>query len=67
MTPTARAARYRRPTPDIASGIPYRPTIFNKRSRQRFERDRTAQLIRHLGREPSFPERLLIARVARVE
>jgi hypothetical protein len=53
--------------PDRASRVPYRPRGFNKRSRQRFERDRTAQLARHLGREPTYPERILISRIVAVE
>jgi hypothetical protein len=61
------AATSRLPAPDRATGIPYRPRTHNKRSRQRFERDRTAALIRHLGRAPSYPERILISRTVTLE
>jgi hypothetical protein len=58
----------RRSTPHrTRTVIPYAPKIYNKRSRQRFARDRTAQLIRHLGRPPSYPERILISRIVAVE
>jgi hypothetical protein len=57
----------RHSTPVPTSGIPYAPKVYNKRSRQRFARDRTAQLIRHLGRPPSYPERILISRIVAVE
>jgi hypothetical protein len=43
------------------------PRRYNKRSRQRFERDRWTQLLRHLGREPSYPEKILISRIVAVE
>jgi hypothetical protein len=57
----------RSPVPEVASRIPYRPRRFHKRSKQRFERDRTAQLIHHLGRQPTYPERILISRIVAVE
>jgi hypothetical protein len=57
----------RQSAPDRASPVPYRPRGFNKRSRQRFERDRTAQLAHHLGRAPTYPERILISRIVAVE
>jgi hypothetical protein len=60
-------ASSRQPLPNRASCAPYRPQVYNKRSKQRFERDRTRQLIRHLDREPSYPERILISRIVAVE
>jgi hypothetical protein len=52
---------------DRAACTLYAPRRFNKRSRQRFSADRTAELIRHLGREPSYVERILISRIIAVE
>lgn len=43
------------------------PRVFNRLSRQRFVADRTRFLIEHLGRAPSYPERILINRVATTE
>jgi hypothetical protein len=60
-------ATIRQPAPDRPSRVPYRPRCFNKRSRQRFERDRVAELTRGLGREPSYAERILISRIVAVE
>jgi hypothetical protein len=45
----------------------YTPRKFNRRSRQRFIADRTSELIRHLGREPSYPEKIIISRVIAIE
>ncbi len=57
-----------RPTAQPASLPRLRePRIFNKRSRQRFAQDRTRAMIAHLGREPSYPERIVISRVIAVE
>jgi hypothetical protein len=50
-----------------ARGGLFAPRVFNPRTRQRFLLDRTRELIRHLGREPSYPERILISRVASCE
>lgn len=50
-----------------SAGALYAPRRFNKRSRQRFAANRTGELIRHLGREPSYPERIVISRVIAVE
>jgi hypothetical protein len=47
--------------------VPYRPRIHNRISRARFRRDRTDQLVAHLGREPSYPEQILISRIVAVE
>jgi hypothetical protein len=41
--------------------------VFNKVARARFERCRWGELVRHLGRDPSFPEKLLISRIISVE
>ena len=43
------------------------PRVFNRRSRQRFAQDRTRALTAHLGREPSYPERIIISRAIAVE
>jgi hypothetical protein len=68
MSVAAKAqSQSRQSAPNHASGVPYRPRGFNRRSRQRFERDRTAQLARHLGRDPSYPERLIISRICSIE
>jgi hypothetical protein len=45
----------------------YTPRIFNRTTKPRFVRDRTAALIRHLGRVPSYPERIIIARIVAIE
>jgi hypothetical protein len=50
-----------------SAGALYAPRRFNKRSRQRFAANRTAELIRHLGREPSYVERIVIARIIAIE
>lgn len=42
----------------------FQPRTFNKRTRQRFVYDRMCELIAHLGRDPSYPERILIGRIA---
>jgi hypothetical protein len=61
------SATMRRLAPKIVDRPPYRPVVFNRRSRQRFEHDRTSQLIHHLGRSPTYPERILISRIVAVE
>src|ERR1700746_2153428 len=48
-------------------GPPYRHKDFNPRARRRFERVRGGELIRHLGREPSITEKILITRIVSVE
>jgi hypothetical protein len=45
----------------------YNPRVFSRRTKQRFISDRTAELIRHLARAPSYPERLIIARIISLE
>jgi hypothetical protein len=45
----------------------YQPRRFNKRSRQRFTASRSRELLKHLGREPSFPERIIISRIVAIE
>ena len=57
----------RNPPPPLKFTRPYRPYVFNARSKARFERMRGGEIVRHLGREPSFPERLLINRVISLE
>jgi hypothetical protein len=49
-----------------SAGI-FAPRTFNKRTRQRFTRIRTAALTAHLGREPSYPEKIILGRVVAVE
>src|SRR5512135_3488171 len=44
-----------------------RPRVFNRRSRVRFGQERTLALIAHLGREPSYPERIIISRIVTIE
>jgi hypothetical protein len=55
-----------RPSP-IGSVRPYVPVVFNKQSRTRFARNRWGELVRHLGRDPSFPEKLIINRIVAIE
>src|SRR5262249_53878798 len=43
------------------------PRTFNKRTKQRFVTDRTSALLRHLGRQPSYTERILISRIVALE
>jgi hypothetical protein len=45
----------------------YIPSRLNRRSRRRFALDRRRGLIAHLGREPTYPERLLIGRTIALE
>ncbi|HEX3861070.1 MAG TPA: hypothetical protein VHY35_05205 [Stellaceae bacterium] len=61
------AAGKRQLTQTDAAEILYSPRVFNARSRQRFKADRTAQLVRHLGRDPSYPEQIIIARITAIE
>jgi hypothetical protein len=71
MRPIARMLIVMMTTPPNSSnrapGRLYSPRRFNKQSRARFTANRTAELIRHLGREPSYPERIIIARVVAIE
>ena len=43
------------------------PRVFNRRTRRRFNLDRHRFLVGHLGREPTYPERLIISRIASLE
>jgi hypothetical protein len=61
------STRPHHPVPELTNRIPYHPRGFNKRSKQRFARDRITQLTHHLGRQPSYPERILISRIVAVE
>jgi hypothetical protein len=61
------SASARRALPQRAVANLYAPRRFSKRSRQRFTANRTTELVRHLGRAPNYPERLLIARVCSLE
>src|SRR5215469_3497092 len=45
----------------------YTPREFTPRTRWRFERDRTAELTRHLGRPASYPEKTIICRILAIE
>ena len=38
------------------------PRVFNHRSRKRFSHERTLALVAHLGRPPSYTEKILISR-----
>jgi hypothetical protein len=53
--------------PKLSAGRLYSPRAFNRRSRQRFSAARTEELVRHLARPPSFPERIIISRVIAIE
>jgi hypothetical protein len=57
----------RKPAPGRACGRIFEPRTFSRRTRQRFARNREAELMRSLGREPSYPERILISRIIMVE
>jgi hypothetical protein len=57
----------RKPAQARASTRLFEPRTFSRRTRQRFARNREAELLRSLGREPSYPERILISRIIRVE
>jgi hypothetical protein len=50
-----------------ANARPYAPRTFTRRTKGRFISDRTGELLRHLGRAPSYPERLIIGRVIAIE
>jgi hypothetical protein len=39
------------------------PRTFNRRTRVRFTKDRTARLVAGFGREPSYAEMILISRI----
>jgi hypothetical protein len=58
-------ARHKPPKAD--TGRLYRPRQFNRVSRTRFERNRIGELVRHLGRPASFPERIIINRIVAIE
>jgi hypothetical protein len=58
-------ARHKPPKAD--TGRLYRPRKFNKITRARFERNRIGELVRHLGRLPSYPEKIIIDRICSVE
>jgi hypothetical protein len=45
----------------------YSPRVINAGSKQRFLRDRTAMLVKHIGGEPSRAQMVLIRRAAEVE
>src|SRR5262249_39783299 len=45
----------------------YSPRTFSRRTKQRFAADRTRQIVEHLNREPSYPEKLIIDRVVSLE
>jgi hypothetical protein len=53
--------------PPSSTGRLYRPQQFNRRSRTRFERNRLGELVRHLGRPATFPERIIINRIVAIE
>jgi hypothetical protein len=45
----------------------YSPRKFTARTKARFGVDRTAELVGHLGRAPSYPEQLIIDRIINLE
>lgn len=53
--------------PKAAGSRPYSPRAFNALTKQRFTLDRWRHLVDHLGRDPSFPERILIGRIVALE
>lgn len=53
--------------PKAASGRIFTPRTFTKRTRHRFTNQRMAALVANLGREPSYPERILISRIVTLE
>jgi hypothetical protein len=53
--------------PKADTGRLYRPRQFNRVSRTRFERNRIGELVRHLGRPATFPERIIINRIVAIE
>src|SRR5689334_22431279 len=55
------------PRQELQNGGIFTPRTFHRRTRLRFASNRRRELIRHLGREPSYPERLIIERIAAVE
>jgi hypothetical protein len=46
---------------------PYQPLVFNKGSRTRHARNRWGELMRRLGRDPTYPEKLIINRIIAIE
>ncbi len=54
-------------TPKPALSRPRAPRRFNRTTKQRFALDRWRQLVAHLGREPSYPEQIVIGRVIAIE
>lgn len=49
-----------------SAGI-FQPQTFTHRTRLRFARKRIAALVNHLGREPSYPECILLNRIVALE
>jgi len=45
----------------------YRPRVFNRVSRTRFERNRLGELARHVGRPLSFAEKIIANRICAIE
>lgn len=52
---------------DRPNGGIFTPRTFSRRTRQRFAVNRRRELVRHLAREPSYPERLIIERIIGIE
>jgi hypothetical protein len=64
----ANAATQKRASPQIAADRKlYAPRKFTARTKARFIADRTIELLRHLGRTPSYPEKIIISRVVAIE
>lgn len=61
-TTTIRTSEHR-----TTNGGLFTPRTFSRRTRQRFAVDRRRELVRHLGRDPSYPELIIISRIIAVE
>jgi hypothetical protein len=57
----------RKPAQARAATRIFEPRTFSRRTRQRFARNREAELLRSLGRELSYPEKILISRIVACE
>jgi hypothetical protein len=66
-TISPRSDHSRRAATASAASRPRVPRVFNPVTRQRFARDRWRGLVAHLGREPSYPEQIVISRVIALE
>jgi hypothetical protein len=56
-------SRRKPPRPDRV----YVPRVYNKGSRKRFDKFRMGELLAHLGRPATAPEKLIIRRICSIE